>query len=166
MTNREKIIVGGALAAIVYGVYTVFLSAPAPPSFTSTNKPLESLTTFITKVADAAKSGLPEKDKNIIQLAEAKWKQDPLVQIEKAANPEVEAKETAPPPTSQIKIAYTGYLQMGDLELAVINGNEYAAGDLLETGGYIVQSIFPNRIVIVTTDGSKNKFIVPMEETQ
>jgi hypothetical protein len=99
-------------------------------------------------------------------LAETNWKQDPLVQIEKASNPEAERKENLQPTASEIKVAYTGYLQMGDLELAVINGNEYAAGDRLDTGGYIVQSIFPNRIVIVTTDGSKNKFIVPMEETQ
>jgi hypothetical protein len=50
--------------------------------------------------------------------------------------------------------------------LAIINGNEYSAGDRLEMGGYVVRSISPNQVVLATTDGTKNMFIIPLQETQ
>jgi hypothetical protein len=53
---------------------------------------------------------------------------------------------------------------MGDKRLAIINGVEYAAGDELEQGGYMVRSITPSRVVIVSTRDSKQKFIFPLEE--
>jgi hypothetical protein len=55
---------------------------------------------------------------------------------------------------------------MGTMRLAIINGNEYAAGDRLEQGGYIVRSISPTQIVVAPGDGSKDLFIVPIQETQ
>jgi len=169
MTNREKGIVGLALLALVYGVYIIFFSAAPQPSFggpAGTKKELDSLNAFITKVAEAAKGGLSEKDSYIIELAQSSWKQDPLLNIIKEKEPEEDKKETVKPLAPEIAISYTGYLEMGNSRLAIINGNEYEAGDTLEPGGFIVRSISTSRVVIVATDGSKNVFIVPLQDTQ
>ena len=55
--------------------------------------------TLSTKVAEASKAGLSNEDKYIIKLAEAEWKQDPLISVELKDRPESEiqkAKKVAP----------------------------------------------------------------------
>ena len=167
MSTREKIIVVFALLAMVYGVYIVFFEPKSrPPTFNRSQKGLESLEAFITKVKVAAAEGLSEKDNYIIQRAETQWKKDPLMQIKKAVKAETAPEATAKRTEPDSEISYTGYLEMGNVRLAIINGNEYETGDRLEQGGYIVRSISPTRVVLATTDGSKNLFIVPMQEIQ
>jgi len=158
------------LLTVVYGVYTVFFEGKggtqqiAPVSAT---KQLEDLNIFITKVAEASKAGLSKEDKYIIQVAEAEWKQDPLVSVELKDRPESEiqkAKAVAPVSIPDLDVRYTGFMQMGDKKFAIINGVEYAAGDRLEQGDYILQSITPSRVVIVTTGRSNKRYIFPIEE--
>jgi hypothetical protein len=55
-------------------------------------------------------------------------------------------------------------MQMGDKKFAIIDGFEYAAGDELAQGGFIVRNITPRQVVIVSTDRSKTKFIFMLEE--
>ena len=167
MSTREKIIVVLALLAVVYGVFIVFFEPkPQQTIFKSSQKDLESLQAFITKVKVAAAEGLSEKDSYIIQRAETQWIQDPLVQIKKATKADAEPEDIVKPTGPETEINYTGYLEMGTMRMAIINGNEYETGDRLEQGGYIVRSISPTRVVLATTDGSKNLFIVPMQEIQ
>ncbi len=167
MSNREKIIVVVAVLAIIYGVYIVFLepSAQQPTVKTSSNQ-LEDLNTFITKVAAATKEGLSEKDSEIIKRAEKAWVRDPLIRMRKPVEIEEEIQQAEKETQPEGMILYTGYLEMGTTRLAIINGNEYAAGDTLDQGGYVVRRISPNQIVLATTDGTDNMFIVPLQETQ
>jgi hypothetical protein len=170
MTTREKIIVGLMLLTVIYGVYAVFFeNKGAPPEIAaiSATKQLENLNTFITKVAEASKVGLTKEDKYIIALAEAEWKQDPLVSVELKDLPESEiqrAKKVTTVSIPDLTVSYTGFMQMGDKKFAIINGVEYATGDRIEEGNYILQSITPSRVVIVSTGRSKKRYIFPLEE--
>jgi len=167
MSTREKIIVVFALLAMVYGAYIVFFEPKSQqPTFKRSQKGLESLEAFITKVKVAAAEGLSEKDNYIIQRAETQWEKDPLVQIKKAVKAETAPEDSAKRTEPETEISYTGYLEMGNVRLAIINGKEYETGDRLEQGGYIVRSISPTRVMLVTTDGSKISFIVPIQEVQ
>jgi hypothetical protein len=173
MSNREKIIVGIMLLTVVYGIYVLFFEGKGESSMTTTasvsaTKQLESLNAFITKVAEASKAGLSKEDKYIISRAESAWKQDPLTTVELTDRPEDEIKrqkqqvvQTTGP---QLNVSYTGFMQMGDKKFAIIDGFEYAAGDELAQGGFIVRSITPRQVVIVSTDRSKKKFIFMLEE--
>jgi hypothetical protein len=162
MTNREKIIVGLMLIVVVYGVYTLFLSSPSETKI-SGQQNLETLNTFVAKIADTAKSGLSKKQSYVLQKAKTKWKQDPLIQMREA--PKVEEEEIIMPATKS-KIVYTGFLQMGNKRLAIISGMEYEAGDKLEPGGFIVRNINPNHVVLGTSNTGKQTFIIPMEEME
>ena len=162
MTNREKIIVGLMLIVVVYGVYTLFFSSPSETKISS-QQDLETLNTFVAKIADKAKSGLSKKQSYVLQKAKTKWKQDPLIQMREA--PKVEEEETIMPATKS-KIVYTGFLQMGNKRLAIISGMEYEAGDKLEPGGFIVRNINPNHVVLGTSNTGKQTFIIPMEEME
>ena len=170
MTNREKIIVGLMLLTVGYGIYAVFFEGKTKPqeitAFSATDQ-LENLSAFITKVAEASKAGLSKEDEYIIQVAEAEWKQDPLISVELKDRPESELQRAArviKVSIPDLNVAYTGFMQMGDRKFAIINGVEYTAGDRLEQGGYIVRSITPRQVVIVPTGRSKQKFIFPLEE--
>ena len=162
MTNREKIIVGLMLIVVVYGVYTLFLSSPSETKI-SGQQNLETLNTFVAKIADKAKSGLSKKQSYVLQKAKTKWKQDPLIQMREA--PKVEEEEVIMP-AMKSKIVYTGFLQMGNKRLAIISGMEYEAGDKLEPGGFIVRNINPNHVVLGTSNTGKQTFIIPMEEME
>jgi hypothetical protein len=170
MSNREKIIVGLMLLTVVYGVYTVFFenrNSTEPVAAISASKELENLNAFIAKVAEASKAGLSAKDKYIIERAEAEWNQDPLISVNLTNRPESEiqkSKEVTRVSIPDLKVAYTGFMQMGDKTFAIINGVEYGAGDQLEQGGYMVRSITPSQVVIVSTRDSNQRFIFPLEE--
>ena len=159
------------LLTVVYGVYTVFFedknSTAEPVTAISASNDLENLNAFIAKVAEASKAGLSAKDKYIIERAEAEWKQDPLISVNLTNRPESEiqkSKEVTKVSIPDLKVAYTGFMQMGDKTFAIINGVEYSAGDQLEQGGYMVRSISPSQVVIVSTRDSNQRFIFPLEE--
>ena len=170
MTTREKIIVGLMLLTVAYGVYAVFFEGKTKPQETvafSATEQLEGLSEFITKVAEASKAGLSKEDEYIIRIAEAEWKQDPLVSVDLKDRPESElqkAQQVTRVPIPDLNVSYTGFMQMGDKKFAIINGVEYTSGDRLEQGDYIVRSITPRQVVIVSTGSSKKKFIFPLEE--
>jgi hypothetical protein len=65
------------------------------------------------------------------------------------------------------EIVYSGYMKIGQKVYAVINGVEYARGDELAEGGYVVQGIEKSSVLLERTDGSTGrKFIkrVPLVE--
>ncbi len=172
MNQREKIIVGIMLLTVVYGIYALFFENKGKSSAketvaVSSAAQLKNLNAFITKVAEASRAGLSKEDKYIISRAETEWKQDPLITAELTDRPRDEIKRqelvvqaVGPRPN----ITYTGFMQMGDKKFAIINGFEYAPGDQLQEGGYTVRSITPSKVVIVSSDESKKKFIFPLEE--
>jgi len=166
MSTREKIIVGLMALAVVYGVYTLFLSGP--PGETALkgggDRELEALNSFITKVADKTKSGLSKKHVYVLQKAQVEWKQDPLLQIKPKLSEE--EKEARKPLVLKSKILYTGFLQMGEKRLAILNGLEYEIGDRLEPDGLIVRNIHPNHVVIGSPDLKNKKVVLPMEEIE
>jgi hypothetical protein len=170
MTNREKIIVGLMLLTVVYGVYTVFFEGKRsvePLAAIGSAKELENLNSFITKIAEASKAGISEADKYIIDRAEAEWKQDPLISVNLTNRPESEiqkSKEVTQVSIPDLKVSYTGFMKMGDKTFAIINGVEYAAGDPLEQGDYMVRSITPSQVVIVSARDSKQRFVFQLEE--
>ena len=164
MTNREKIIVGLMLLSVVYGVYTLFFSEPPKESTFGGDKELATLNAFIAKVAEKTKTGLSKEQAYILQKAQAEWKQDPLVQIRNKISKDEE--EESKPPVLKSELLYTGFLEMGDTRLAIINGTEYETGEKLEPGGFIIRSILPDHVVISPADRKTKTMILPLDENE
>lgn len=160
------------LLSVVYGVWVLFFedkgkSNSTQTAIVSSAAQLENLNAFITKVAEASKAGLSKEDTYIISRAETQWKQDPLMAAELTDRPQDEIKrqkQVVQAAGPRPNFTYTGFMQMGDRRFAIINGYEYAPGDQLQEGGYKLSSVTPSKVVIVSTDGSKKKFIFPLEE--
>lgn len=164
MTNREKIIVGLAALALGYGALELLLPrANVAPALKPQS--VEGLNAFIGKVADATRVGAAETGAIVIQKAETAWKQDPFLEIQKAKAAEPAAtrpKETARPPS----LAYSGFIELGSKRLAIINGQEYEAGDKLNPGGLTIKSILPTRVVIEPAPGEGAPIVLPLQESE
>jgi hypothetical protein len=165
MSNREKIIVGLMVVAVIYGAYILFFSSPSTATkqtkIVSGDKELEALNTFITKIAAKTNTGPSKSQAYILQKAQIEWKQDPFVELQPK-----KVVDTGPAPVLDTRVKYTGFLQMGDARLAIISGMEYEPGDRLEPGGFIIRRIFPNHVVVSPPGKNKKTMILPMEETE
>jgi hypothetical protein len=164
MTNREKIIVGVAVLALGYGAVQVLLPrGNVESSLQPQNQ--EELNAFITKVADATRAGTDASGAIVIAKAEATWKQDPFIEIPKAKAAETttaRSKET-PRPSN---LAYNGFIELGSKRLAIINGQEYEAGEKLNPGGFTIKSILPTRVVIVPAQAEGASIVLPLQESE
>jgi len=164
MTNREKIIVGLAALALGYGAMELLLPR-AKVASVSQPQSLEGLNAFITKVADATRVGTAEAGAIVIQKAEAAWKQDPFLEIQKAKA--TEPKDTRPKETARLpNLVYNGFMELGSKRLAIINGQEYEAGDKLNPGGFTIKSILPTRVVLVSAQGEGAPIVLPLQESE
>ena len=171
MSKREKIILIIMALTIVYGFYALFLENPSPgkPKLAASGNKLDTFNTFITNVAALVKGGVSEEETYIIDKIPVKWAKDPLLNTIKdvAFKPEKEkldeAKKSAT--AQELGIVYSGFLNMGNRNLAIINGIEYEKGEKLPASGHIVEEIHPNRVVF-GTHGSKKKITIKLEEIQ
>ena len=166
MTNREKIIVGLAAVALAYGAIELLLPRANVAPVATQPQSLEGLNAFITKVADATRVGTAEAGAIVIQKAEAAWKQDPFLEIQKAKPPDPTPK---PPPGGAPRLpnlVYNGFIELGSKRLAIINGQEYEAGDKLSPGGFTIKSILPTRVVIVSAQGEGAPIVLPLQESE
>ena len=153
--------------AVIYGIYALFFAAP-PEEVTfkrGGDKELDALNKFVSKVAEKTNNSLSEEQSYILRKAQSDWKQDPLIKLLPKTSKE-EEEEQAQPLKLNRKVSYTGFLQMGDKRLAIINGLEYEIGDSLEPDGLIIQNIQPHHVVIASPDNKDKKVILPMEEIE
>jgi hypothetical protein len=171
MSKREKIILIIMALTVVYGFYALFLENPSAgiPKLAASGNKLDTFNKFITSVAAMVKGGVSEEDTYIIDKIPVKWTKDPLLntRTETTFKPEkeklTEAKKEAT--ARELGMVYTGFLNMGSRNLAIINGNEYEKGEKLPDSGHIVEAIYPNRVVF-GIQGSKKKITVKLEEMQ
>ena len=164
MTKREKIIVGVMCLTIVYGAYELLgtrgsKKSTAPAATTQVN-PTDETRKFVTDMTQklvAERRGAEAQQ--AVKEASSEWTKDPFLQstapLESKSSgsaPQKQSSEkTAPAPA----FAFTGFLQTGNTQLAIINGMEYAVGDTIGTSGYYLESISPEGVVIGATNGEK-----------
>ena len=148
--------------SLVYGFYVFYIEAPGKKGAIGQNSNLESLNKFISHVAELTKESLSEIDSYIIEKAPKQWDKDPLLSADtefkfKAENTEADLSAL------KVNIKYTGYLNMGAKNLAILNGLEYEEGEELEKGGFIIRKIYPERVIIVIK-GQQEEITIPLEE--
>ena len=153
---------------VAWGAYSLFFSSsPQSAQLSTSSKGLEQLNTFITKIAETSKTGLSETEAYILQKAEAEWPQDPFVSVKTTRDPQFPKPENDGDIVKPgYQISYTGYIHMGAIRLAIVNGMEYEVGDKIEPDGYLIRNITPTQIVLLSTKGKRQRFVLPLEDTQ
>lgn len=150
MQKREKIILGLALAAIVYGLIDFFLLSKGN-SLNETEQIIaqadknahdfaERSTAEISKIAIGKNQ---EEWQSLVTKIESDWKHDPFVLP-------VEPEHKSVLPVSDI--IYSGYIHAGNISFAIINGVEYKPGELIEKYGYRVVEITSKKVILQKND--------------
>ena len=165
MAKREKIIIVLMVAAILYGVYNFFLTSP-PETTTEVSEVMgiEALNKF---VVGAAQELFSEKsadvDSYIISQAQAEWTHDPFYLSATSISAQKAAKDVAAGAQKEVRLAYTGFIEVANKRMAIINDLEYETGEALNQPGYYVKLITPKRVVL-GIEGEIENVILPLEE--
>jgi len=159
MSTREKIILCLVILAVGYVAYNFLADTPKRVHIETEEEltDLKKLTADVIEEMD--KAVLTKTEAFIIGQAGAKWKRDPFLKPGPPIKFGLESGQA-----EVLAFTYSGYLEMVDKKLAIINGIEYTAGEMLiNGGGYIVSNIFPTRVTLELI-GGKNMIILPLEE--
>jgi len=162
MGTREKILVALMVLAVLYGAFELFLSPPekrgpekkSGPDIESVRQMAEEITSRIEQAK------LTALQKNTLNLAGQQWEPDPFYVLPEE---EAVAAEDSGSKGSSKSLKYTGYLEVGDTRMAIINGVEYRMGESLEKGGGVVKRITPGHVIIESASTGE-RFTVPYSE--
>jgi len=152
------------VVVVAFGIYN-FLSGSGPKK-----NPIDPATAvadankFIADVANSLKDDSTETNMYIIRKARGEWAKDPFWIAERKPETKTEAMaESRIETQTQESRVYTGYLEMGEQRLAIINGAEYEPGDELVRGGPVVKSI-DSKQVVIALPGTTDEIILPLKE--
>ncbi|MBS3810025.1 MAG: hypothetical protein KGY38_07730, partial [Desulfobacterales bacterium] len=151
------------IAALAYGGFELFVASPEKGGGQEKSGPdIESARQMAQNIETRLKqTELSTLQNEILDLSARPWEKDPfhrLPQEEKITETK-DSKQKA----KQINLEYTGYLEIGSMKMAIINGVEYRTGQKLEQGTAVVQSISPDRVIIKSAKNGK-KISVPYKE--
>ncbi len=166
MSRREKVILIVMILVIAGGAYSFFFSSSETGNI-GMKKEGGDLNRFVIEMAEKLqKKDISKTYKYIIARAQAEWSNDPFLPSEAALSSESESKgykERGDFSARDVKFVYSGYLNISDQKLAIINGMEYEAGENLELDGFFVKSISPKQAVIGVKEGN-NTIVLPLQE--
>jgi hypothetical protein len=161
MNKREKIIVGvmvfSILFALVYFLSPAITWQGAKPAeqYTGSEKIIQEIAAELKKVASSP------NENYVIARAEATWAKDPFY---KKVMPV--AAKAGPGSAGAQDIVYSGFVDMGEKKLAVINGNTYQVGEKLDFGGaFYLKSVEPSQAVIADRQNQRNIVIKLKDES-
>jgi hypothetical protein len=151
LEKRQMIILGVMGIAVLYGAYTFLMPVSKKnPAVDITQKTAE-LNTFMTELtASLGKDTSKNLETLIFSRAEKEWAQDPFLGA-KAFKAWTQAKAADKEPVvaaPKIEFVYSGYLEVGQKRMAIINGVEYPEGENLDIKGYVLKSVSPAGVVI------------------
>lgn len=153
------------VVAILYGVYNFFLSSP-PETTTEVSEEMgvDALNKFVVGAAQelfSEKSS--EIDAYVLDQAQAEWTHDPFYQSGKNLTAQAASREAERAARQSVRLIYTGFIEVADKRLAIINDLEYETGEALNQPGYYVKLITPKRVVL-GVEGEIENVILPLEE--
>lgn len=172
LTSRQIVILSVMLLTVLYGVYDFYSSSRKKPQLASAAGTSADLLAFIGDFTAALSKDTPSPvDAYMISTAEKSWFRDPFISSSSyrelliAKEPVQAGAVAGTPPASSPKgqFNFTGYVAGGQKRIAIINGSEYAVGSTLDIEGFVLNDIFPNRIIIYNKE-TKRTLDVPLQE--
>ncbi len=155
--------------AILYGVYFLFIEPRTEIAERYVGKQSPELEAFMGDiVAKLDKGTHTELYSTIIGQAEDDWSTDPFYEMSlygKLAPAKTRTDEDRV--VRETDFTYSGYLNVGDRKIAIVNDVEFEAGDMLEfeMEKYILKDIYPTKVVIGNKTGSL--FLeIPLQEME
>ena len=167
MTTREKIILALACLTLIFGVYQLFLAGSKNGPVPSKSETSTELAQFIQQVSDQVKqTALSVTDKYVIAHSSLPWANNPFLEsLNLLSGKGAKQVETTKDQWHRPQWKYSGYVSLGAKKLAIINGVEYEAGEMLLEKEYYLRKIESDHIEIVRIKDGK-VVILPFKDNQ
>lgn len=164
MQKREKILIALMVVAVLYGALELFVlsgGSRQPADDPSAAVDVQDVRDTAAQAKNAVEqAALSDQQRRVLEVAAASWRPDlfyPIPEMERL--PPEDAVGAAP----GIGLEYSGYLAVGDREMAIINGVEYRVGETVAETDYVLRTITPDR-VLVEDRGNGESVSVPYSE--
>ena len=151
MNKREVIIIVLAGVLAVYGLLNYFVldkkkGSTDEEKIQAAIKAADDIGKTAQITVAALKKGNGGRDLSYLKAkAEGIWREDPFIYYsEDSEDLDDTTAETMP------DMVYSGFIQMGENILGIINGMEYSIGDLVIKIGYKVLQITPIKVTLLT----------------
>lgn len=154
MTKREKVIIGIMLAVAVLGAYSLFFPSSETTQADS-EKVIQHFNSVIADLAKKIKSDSRSNASYVLQLAAAEWEKDPFVPASGYTDAVAQEERNASEVSASAPMLFSGFVEVGDKMLAVINGLEYEEGDMMGQGGYKIRKISRENVVLEAENGEE-----------
>lgn len=154
MTLREKVMLSLAVTAAIGGGLYSASGAFRPPG-TATEVTPKDFTALIVKVQLNLEEGeLTDRQERVLAAATTPWSRNPL--LERPLVPQI--TESAPPLPK-----YIGFIDITSQPIAIIDGNDYRAGEAIKGGEFLLSQIYPDHIELLR-HGASESIKVPLEK--
>lgn len=168
MSKREKIILIVMAIVVVYGAYEFFFASaeedivPTGEAAGTISPGSSDMPQFLAGLSQKLPSKTKENNhKIILKKAVETWGKDPfLPQAMETSNKD---DITRTPLATGKNLIYSGYLEIGNKRLAIINGLEYEVSEIIDPGGYVLKNISPGEVRVGYASGNIS-FVIPLEE--
>jgi len=161
-------IVGLMVAAVLYGGYMFLFSGSAGDKKKSYGQSQKLINAFVADLANRIQAAdTTVIDTEILEKSSAQWQKDPFLVIKKKTAAEEEAeKEPEIIDRGEMTGAfnYSGFVEMGKIKLAIINGVEYQEGDQLALQDAALKTISSGEVHIYV-GAKKGIIVVPIDDT-
>ena len=154
VTKRQKIILGMASLAVLYGLYDAMIvsrqkSGAAGPGSVSAGD----VQAFISQAASDIRNAQTDFNASVASCAGRPWVRNPFSMKERASGAQ-----------RRLDFSYTVYLESAGRTVAIIDRAEYQVGEQLENHeGFFVKEITPSQVIIENRP-AKTEIAVPLHE--
>ena len=158
LDKRQIIILVIAALFVLYAAYEYLIAGPAAKKAKTEIKPVE-IASFVEALNnDFVKYKAAGADAYIVRKAQTEWSKNPF--WERNSYREFAGNAAG---SSTSRIIYSGYVDTGGKQMAIINGWEYAAGESLDMEGYVLKSVTPTR-VLISNRNTGGELSIPIQE--
>ena len=159
--KRQGIILSVMALVILYGLYNLIIASKVKLAEPNANMRAVELQSFIAQTTATIGSEIPSAyDMYIVSRAGGMWGNNPFYRKGRAEYSN-RSKDNA---SMQSLFVFDGYIETGSRRVAVINDNEYVAGDpILDKEGFFVKKISPSSVLIENRK-EKTEFKIPLSE--
>ena len=152
-SKREKIILGLAILGVLYvGGRYLFFNSGNDTAGLETEK--DSAYGLVMEVAQRiARYNLTDMEQKVLEKAQMPWPDQPFITEPASAGATEPSDTSVLPAAASDDYRFTGYLEIGNKRLAIINGEEYETGDRLTESNAAVRSISPEQVLLTDAEG-------------
>lgn len=165
LTKSQKVIFAILAVVALYAVYDLIL-APSKPKDVKARVEADNRQAMKELVSSTTAriplTVLPAKYDHLIKRAETGWAKNPFIERTKY-NELVLNRAGEGTAAKKVQFVYSGYVDLGSQKIAIINQVDYSIDEHLETDGYILRKVLPNKVVIEDKK-TRHRFDVHLQE--